>query len=429
MKIAIAGFGVEGRVSYDYYASRGDDVTVLDERDEADGLPEGARRICGSDAFLHLEEYDMVVRAPSLPPKKLASAKKIWSATNEFFARCPAPIIGVTGTKGKGTTSSLAATILQEAGKTVHLVGNIGTPALAELEKITSGDVVVYEMSSFQLWDLEKSPHVAVVLMIEPDHLNVHEGFDDYVRAKGNIAAHQVEGDITIYHPTNSASAEVATLTPAAKVRYMTPEAAYVKDDTVVMGDVELCRVSEVGLKGAYNLENVCAAASAAWQFTQDSEAFSRAISGFKGLEHRLEYVATKHGVQFYNDSFSSAPTATIAALSAFTEPIILIVGGFDRGMDLTPLAERIAATENVEKAIVIGQVRGQISEVFKRLGFERYTVSDETDMAKIVDLAVSFAPNGGVVLLSPGCASFDMFQNFYERGRLFKEAVYGING
>ena len=424
MKIAIAGYGVEVKSSYEYFSKRGDDITILDDRTEIDELPEGVRAVLGAAAFSHLEEYDMVVRSPSLAPSKLTDAKKIWSATNEFFAQCPAPIIGVTGTKGKGTTSSLTAAILREAGRTVHLVGNIGTPALDEIAKIQPGDIVVYEMSSFQLWDIEKSPHVAVILMIEPDHLNVHADFDDYVLAKGNIAAHQQADDVVVYHPTNTQSARAAALSAGRHMRYMTPEAAYVKDGVILMNETEICPTKKVGLKGGYNLENVCAAVSAAWQFTKNVASFARAIEGFKGLEHRLEYVATKQGVEFYNDSFSSAPTATMAAITAFDQPIALIVGGYDKGVDLTPLAERIAATANIEKVVVIGQVRGQIANAFSRLGFEKFASTDETDMEKIVSLALGYAPKGGVVLLSPGCASFDMFKNFYERGRLFKRAV-----
>lgn len=428
MRIAIAGYGVEGKSSCQYFLSRGDDITILDDRTEIDDLPDGVRAVLGTAAFLQLDEYDMVVRSPSLPPKKLAGAKKIWSATNEFFNQCPAPIIGVTGTKGKGTTSSLTAAILREAGRTVHLVGNIGTPALDILSDVQSDDIVVYEMSSFQLWDLETSPHVAVILMIEPDHLNIHADFEDYVLAKANIAAHQQPGDVVIYHPTNAESARAATTSNGKRMRYMTPEASYVKDGVVMMGETTICPTEKVGLTGAYNLENVCAAVSAAWQFSQDTASFARAIEDFKGLEHRLEYVATKRGIMFYNDSFSSAPTATMAAITAFTQPIVLIVGGYDKGVDLAPLAERIATTQNIEKVVLIGQVRGQIAGVFERVGFTKFDSTSEADMEKIVELATGYAPEGGVVLLSPGCASFDMFKNFYERGALFKQAVKGLH-
>lgn len=416
---------MEGKSSYTYFAEKGDDITILDERLEVDDLPEGVPVVLGAGALQNLDHYDMVIRSPSVVPQRLIGAQKIWSATNEFFAHCPAPIIGVTGTKGKGTTCSLLTAILREAGKTVHLVGNIGTPALAAIDTIKKDDVVVYELSSFQLWDIDKSPHVAVILMIEPDHLNVHTDLDEYVRAKSNIVAHQNKDDTVIYHPTDSASAQAAAISPGTRMRYMTHEAAFIEGDMVMMGDAMICRTNEVGLKGGYNLENVCAAVSAAWQFSHDATSFRRAIRDFKGLEHRLEYVATKRGIEFYNDSFSSAPTATMAAITAFEkQPIVLIVGGFDRGVDVAPLVERIATSDAIEKVVVIGQIRDKITTVFDRIGFTRFESTDQIDMKKIVDLATGYAPKGGVVLLSPGFASFDMFKNFYERGTLFKQAV-----
>src|SRR5690606_6882026 len=187
------------------------DVVVADERDDV-VLPEGVAAILGERAFEGLAEFDLILRSPGIHPKKLPYRNKVWTATNEFFAHCPAQIIGVTGTKGKGTTSSLIASILRAAGKTVHLVGNIGTPSLQALSAITSTDIVVYELSSFQLWDIQKSPAVAVVLGIEPDHLDVHTDYADYIAAKARIAEYQTTTDRVVFNIKNKIAVSIAEL-------------------------------------------------------------------------------------------------------------------------------------------------------------------------------------------------------------------------
>ena len=424
MKIAIAGYGIEGKSNYEYFSKLGD-VTIVDEKASKEVLPDGALNLLGEGVFEQLAGYDMVVRTAGLAPNKIKTDGKVWSATNEFFARCPAPIIGVTGTKGKGTTSTLITEILRASGKTVHLVGNIGTPALSVLSSISPDDIVVYELSSFQLWDLERSPKVSVVLLVEPDHLNVHADFDDYVLAKANIAAHQHPNDVVIYHPNNEQSARIAATSSARhKLRFMTPDAAYIVDGAVCIDNEMICRTDEVGLLGEFNLQNVCAAISAAWQFTHDITAIATTVRHFKGLPHRLEFVTEKAGVRFYNDSFSSAPTATMAAVTAFNEPIVLILGGFDRGIDLTSLAKAIAATKNIAQILVIGQIRERLAAALKAESVKNMEIIDDTKMNVIVRRAAEIAKPGDVVLLSPGCASFDMFKDFYDRGEQFKQAV-----
>ncbi|HMH69864.1 MAG TPA: UDP-N-acetylmuramoyl-L-alanine--D-glutamate ligase [Candidatus Saccharimonadales bacterium] len=429
MKIAIAGYGIEGKSSYQYFSSRGHDVTIVDERDSLADSPEDAQTMLGAGVFSRLKGFDVVIRTPSLPPRAITTDGKVWSATNEFFKQCEAPIVGVTGTKGKGTTSSLIAAILRTSGKKVHLLGNIGIPALDILERVRAEDVVVYELSSFQLWDLERSPHVAVVLMIEPDHLNVHEDFKDYVAAKANIAAHQIPSDIVVYHPNNQDSARIASESLAGtKIRYLTPEGAYVDDNYIKIAEQVICSVGEVGLRGEYNLQNICAAISASWPMTQNVEVISQAVKEFKGLEHRLEFVAHKRGVDFYDDSYSSAPTATMGAISSFSTPIILIVGGYERNIAFEPLVSSIVSRKNIKKVIIIGEVRNRLADALSRVGYENFVISNETDMKNIMGSIMKYATSGDTVLLSPGCASFDMFKNFSERGELFKQAVGEID-
>ena len=239
MKIAIAGYGLEGKQNYKYFNKPGNDLTIVDERADID-IPSDAKYITGDGAYDDMSQFDMVIRTAGLSPLKIKKAKLVWSATNEFFAKCKAPIIGVTGTKGKGTTSSFITSILRASGKKVHLVGNIGVPALSVLPDIRPEDFVVYEMSSFQLWDIKYSPHIAVVLMIEPDHLDVHTDFEDYLKAKSNIRRWQNLNDICIYHPSNPfsqkiASVTLATLDQTTKGDYLNNIHRYgIKDDGLV---------------------------------------------------------------------------------------------------------------------------------------------------------------------------------------------------
>ena len=429
MKIAIAGYGVEGKANYNYFRQQGD-VTIVDEREEIEDLPENVNTILGKDSFSKLKEFDLVIRTAGLSPKKINTEGKIWSTTNEFFAKCPAPIIGVTGTKGKGTTCSLIAAILRSAGIKVHLVGNIGTAAISILSEISKKDIVVFEISSFQLWDIKASPQVAVVLMIEPDHLDIHDGFDDYLGAKSNIGKYQGINDIFIYHPTNKNSAVIAGMSNAgSKYRYMTDDAAHINDNMIIINDKNICSIKEVGLIGDYNLQNICAAISASWQYTQDTKAIAKAVREFKGLEHRLELFATINGIRFYDDSFSSAPVATVAAITAFSEPLIVIVGGFDRGLDLEFMVSGIVNSNNIKKVILIGEIRNRLAKELETADYHNFDIFDYKNMKDIVEHLLPYTKPGDVVLLSPGCASFDMFENFISRGKKFKKAVNDLDG
>lgn len=424
MKVAVAGYGIEGQASVNYWLSRGDEVTVLDENSNLHGVPEAVPFLSGPEVFQNLKGYDLVVRTASLRPDRLQGAKKIWSATNEFFAECPAPIIGVTGTKGKGTTCSLIVSILRAAGKTVHLVGNIGTPALEILPSIESTDIVVFELSSFQLWDIEKSPHIAVVLMIEPDHQDVHLDMKEYVIAKANIRQNQIIGDICFYHSTNQLSKQVAfTSSVSLPRRFGVADdgACYVKDNAFYIQDTNLCQTKQLRLVGQHNIENACAAISAAWEYTKNVEAISGGLGSFEGLPHRTKFIREVKGVKYYDDNYSSAPGAAIAAMKAFVEPEIFIMGGYDKKVDFTELAEAVAKQENMKKIILIGQTRHKIATALDMIGkSDIYEFSEATTLRPIVERVNQLAKPGDLVVMSPACASFDMFKNFSDRGDQF---------
>lgn len=447
MKIIIAGYGVEGISNLIYFRQRFPDAefVVADERpaDKLPTIPDGVKLISGKNVFSEqLDDADLVVRTASLPPRNIKTNGKIWSATNEFFDKCPAPIIGVTGTKGKGTTCSLITSILQQAGQTVHLVGNIGVPALDVLPKIKKDDIVVYELSSFQLWDLEKSPHIAVVLMIETDHLNVHTDFADYLNAKKNIRCHQHLGDVCLYHPTNKYSREVAaapldrlldtgdnhgdTLDFAQRYAIPDDDQVYVQDGYFCVQDRRICSTSHLRLPGAHNLENACAVMSAVTELPINvtDEQYAAGLESFTGLPHRLKFVAEKNGVKYYDDSISTTPGSAIAALKAFTEPKVLILGGSDKGADYAELAQEIAR-QQMRAVIVNGANASEIIEILHKNEVSCWVVQLEmAPMLAVVEAAADQAKSGDVVILSPAAASFDMFKSYNDRGEQFVAAV-----
>jgi UDP-N-acetylmuramoylalanine--D-glutamate ligase len=431
MKIAIAGYGLEGKSNYEYFKTHGD-VTIVDEREEVTDLPKGVPAILGAGAFSKLQDFDMVVRTAGLSPKKIKTNGKIWSATNEFFAKCPVAIIGVTGSKGKGTVCGLITSILREAGQTVHLVGNIGVPALDILEKIQPTDIVVYELSSFQLWDLEKSPSVAVVLMIEPDHLDVHTDFDEYVAAKANIRKFQTEKDICFYHPTNEFSRRIALSNPLQNAhRYndaTDKESVYVHDGNFVEYDgCVICPVEALQLPGAHNLDNACAAISAADAgFGADRGSIERGLCAFTGLDHRLKFIRELDGVKFYDDSIATTPGSAIAAMKAFAQPKIMILGGSSKGAKFDEVAET-AAGNNVKLAILIGSEAEKIEAELKIKNIPTINLGSKITMEEVVRTAKENAQAGDVVALSPACASFGMFKNYKDRGDQFIAAVENL--
>jgi len=405
MKVAIAGFGIEGKENFNYYRGIDAVITIADERDNVTGLPEGVPTILGKGAFEQLDGFDLVVRTAGLSPYKIKTDGKIWSATNEFLAKCPATVIGVTGSKGKGTTCSLITEILRAAGKTVHLVGNIGTPALEILAKIQPDDIVVYEMSSFQLWDVERSPHIAVLLGIEPDHLDVHASMEDYVMAKANITKFQTTDDKLIFNWINEYSHQIADGSRAQKIPYPYDISQY---------------AGSLKIPGQHNIENAAAAIAAVRDYVTDPDIIRQGIANFHGLPHRLKFVAEKHGVEYFDDSIATTPGSAIAAMRAFESPKIIILGGSDKGADYHDVV-KLAGISGT-RVVAIGKTGHQIAELCANQNVRCDYVAG--NMSEIVRFASSMARVGDVVILSPASASFDMFANYKDRGEQFIAAV-----
>lgn len=426
MKIAIAGFGVEGRSNYAYWSRDiHNEITIVDEKldPEAVDVPSDAELVVGPGVFTQLDGYDLVIRTAGLAPHKIVTNGKIWSATNEFFAKCPAPIIGVTGSKGKGTTCSLIASILEEAGKKVWLVGNIGKPSLDILEQVSPDDVVVYELSSFQLWDLERSPHTAVVLFIEKEHLDVHRSMEEYVEAKGQIARHQTEQDILIYKSHNEYTQQIADGSKAIKVSYPSPQTAHVENGVFFNGTTQICSIDALQLPGVHNLDNAVAAIDAVWAYVQDPAVIETGLRAFKGLPHRLAYVKTVNDVAYYDDSIATTPTSAVAALRAFGDKQkVIILGGSSKGADFSELA--LELTMHQVRAILIGDEAKNIAMACERAHFTNYEIMENATAELFTKRAAELAQPGSVVLLSPASASFGLFKNYADRGDQFIAAV-----
>ena len=444
MKIAIAGYGVEGKSNYAYWNTPEHDVAIADERAVLDDVPEGVSTILGEGAFKKLQDFDLVIRSAGVAPRKITTHGKIWSATNEFFAQCAeknVPIIGVTGTKGKGTTCSLIASILRSAGETAHLVGNIGTPALDILPEIQENDIVVYELSSFQLWDLERSPQIAVVLMIEPDHLDVHADFEEYLEAKANIRRYQKYSDVCIYHPTNTFSEKVAgtpleyetveewkgksSLIFAHKYAVDDDNEAYVRDGFFCVQGRQICSIDNLQIAGVHNVENACAAISAItelldWRTVITDEHVAEGLRNFHGLPHRLKFVRDIRGVRYYDDSIATTPGSAIAALRAFNQPKLIILGGSDKGADYSEIIT--VAKQTNSRVLAIGQTGAKIHQLCLERGVS--VEREEGLMPDVVNHAAAMAHPGDIVILSPASASFDQYKSYADRGEQFVAAV-----
>lgn len=432
MKIAIAWYGAEGQANYQYYTAQGHDVTIVTPRvAEQYPIPSGAQAVVGPDAFDKLQGYDLVVRSAAVRPDSLRTDGKIWSATNEFFANCPAPIIGVTGTKGKGTTSSLITSILRAAGRTVHLVGNIGQPALEVLASIKPSDIVVYELSSFQLWDLERSPQVAVMTLIEPDHLDVHSDMTEYITAKSRIFSYQQPGDRAVYNEQDETVWHIVETavqaTKATPVPFLNKKFVHIEQGKFYYDDQLICPIDAVKLPGEHNLRNAAAAIAAVWQLIDgDTAAIAAGLQGFDGLPHRLKLVAEVNKVKFYDDSIATTPGSAIAAVKSFEAPIILILGGHDKGADYSELGRAINKV-NVKMIYVIGANRDKIADQIRAVSAVQIEKLATTSMPEIISAVYQSTAPGDIVILSPAAASFDMFTSYQDRGDQFVAAVNGL--
>lgn len=445
-KVGIIGLGVSNLPLLDYMFEKKARVTVFDERQREELNKEalekinkyGFELIIGKDCLKYLKNFDIVFRSPSCLPTKQELIEEenrgsiITTEIEMLMKMCPCKMIGVTGSDGKTTTTSLINSILQKAGYKTFLGGNIGTPLFTKLPEIKPEDVLVLELSSFQLMGMEISPDIAVITNITPNHLNIHKDYNEYIEAKKNIFKYQSENGITVLNYDNEITRNCAKEV-AGKVIFFSGKEKLDNGYIVDNGIIKLCEdkvrkhildTKEVILRGEHNYENI-ATAIAATNTLVDIEDAIEAVKEFKPVEHRLELIREIDGVKWYNDSVSSSPTRTIAGLHSFDEDIVLIAGGYDKNLDYTPIAKPIV--EKVKTLILLGQTSGKIFDAVKKeLEIENKNLDIYmcNTLEETVNLAKKYAKNGQIVLFSPASASFDMFKNFADRGEKFKKLV-----
>ena len=430
MKIAILGYGAQGRSAYEYW-HEGNEITVCDGNEQIE-LPDHVAKRLGPDHLKGLDEFDLIVRSPIVHPRDIVAANspaildKVTTVTNEFFRVCPTKhVIGVTGTKGKGTTSTLIAKMLEAAGKRAHLGGNIGIPPLDMLvDGIRPEDWVVLELANFQLIDLKYSPRIAVCLMVAPEHMDWHADEAEYFAAKSQLFEHQTGDDVAVYFAENETSEQIAAHGAGRKIPYFAKPGAVVENGIIMIDGQRICSTDDLKLLGKHNWQNACAAVTAVWQITQDIEAMRAVLMSFGGLEHRLEPVRELDGVRYYNDSFGTTPETAMVAIQAFSEPKVIILGGSDKGADYGRLA-KVVAESTIRKVLLIGEQAGRIGAALQAAGVDgKLVIPGGKNIDEIVATARAQARPGDVILLSPACASFDMFKNYKDRGEQFKRAV-----
>lgn len=542
-KVAVLGMGMEGVALANFLDKYQAEITLCDKLPKGElekrALSEGDNSLLkmlennsykhqlGEEYLENLKDFDIVFRSPGIPylhqkiQEAMRAGVQISSQIKLFFDLCPCPIIGVTGTKGKGTTATLIKLMLQKHQETryksqtnfnsqvsnshpnnnrtplctdatrgtamnqfnnIYLAGNIGEPAIALIDQLSKNDIVVLELSSFQLQDIEKSPHIAVVTNISVDHLDYHKDEAEYHQAKQNIVKYQKSDDFAVINQDYLTAYQLASQTIAqvyyfsgkesvdrgAFVRRVTTTDLLHGSDTdnsdnnrtiephfaqtlrgarqsnneamkqlnneihevvLKMDDREtiICRSDEVMLIGHHNLENITSASVAAYLAGADIVSISNIAKSFAGLPHRIEFVAEIKGIKFYNDSYATNPEPTMAAIKSFDSPIHLILGGSSKKADFTSLSQKIT-NSMVTSVTLIGDEGENIKNALARANFSGKIDFADGDFGNIIKSILKIANGGDIVLLSPACASFGLFKNYKDRGEKFKSAVNQIH-
>ncbi len=444
-KIAFCGIGKSNLPLIYKFLEKGAKVYACDKRErsslaagQAEELEAAGAKLVLGEGYLENLDVDMIFRTPGmnfyLP--ELTEARKngivVTSEMEVFFDLCPCKIFAITGSDGKTTTTTLIATMLKEQGYRVHLGGNIGTPLLPQIDDIGENDIAVAELSSFQLISMRKSPDVALVTNVAPNHLDVHKTMDEYIDAKKNILIHQTAFSRTVLNADNEITRSFLPDVRGEQAFFSyngaVQKGAFLDGDDICVADkngvTKIMNKHSIRIPGEHNVENYLAAISAVWGYV-DVENIIKVAREFGGVEHRIEFVREINGVKYYNDSIATSPTRTIAGLKAFKQKLIVIAGGYDKHIPFEPLAPY--AVEKIKTLILSGPTATAIEKAIRECdGFDDcgMNIIHSDNLEQSVKIAHELAKDGDIVTLSPACASFDAYPNFEERGNHFKKLV-----
>lgn len=438
--VAVLGIGVSNRPLIKMLLEGGADVTAYDKTprekldDEVLALEARGARLCVGEGYLDSLAGEVIFRTPGMRPdlpqiaRLTAQGAVLSSEMEAFFEVCPCKIIAVTGSDGKTTTTTLIAKILEHAGHRVWVGGNIGTPLLPLAERMQADDIVVVELSSFQLMTMTKSADVAVVTNLAPNHLDMHHGMEEYVAAKKNVFLHQGAAGKLVLNLDNEITrgfaAEAKGSVTFFSRKQIPAHGVYLSDGAIFRDKNKIMDAADIKIPGVHNIENYMAAACAVAGLASEADIDAVARS-FGGVEHRIELVRELHGVRYYNDSIASSPTRTIAGLHAFNQSVILIAGGYDKHIPFDVLGPEICA--HVKTLILCGATADKIRAAVvsaPEYDDKHPKILEAANLQEAVTLAQGASEAGDVVTLSPACAAFDQFKNFMVRGETFKKLV-----
>lgn len=435
-KISVIGAGVSNTPLINMLVKSGALVCVCDKKEDlgtfGDELLKLGVKLSLGEEYLENLDADIIFRSPGIRPdnpaflKAIQGGAELTSEMELFFELCPCKIIAVTGSDGKTTTTTLISKLLEEAGFKVHVGGNIGKPLLPEIAEIKQNDIAVLELSSFQLFSIKKSPFIAVITNLEPNHLDWHKDYNEYIDAKKNIMIHQGENDILVSNAANSDSIEIAKQARGILRTFSRKCHAlcHLEGDYIVYGEEKVLNINDIAIPGLHNVENYMTAIAAVYDFV-DKDVIKKVAVTFGGVKHRIEFVREVDGVKYYNDSIASSPSRAIAGLCSFENKIIMIAGGYDKKIPYDVLGPVIC--QRVKKLVLMGATAPKIKSAVEKCNEFKNGMPEicmAGDLENALNLAKENAQKGDVVMLCPASASFDMFKNFEERGNKFKELV-----